>query len=432
MIDFFSSTQEYRDCKRGNISILAATLFSVAALGVAVSIDIGTAISSKSKTQDQLDAAVLNVTKFLSDEDNTLEEAQKTFNLVMREDVAAYNLQCDPLSKTVDVVSTNCRGASTSFFGRVTKKEVLPFTISSAATVTGSGEETNLEVTFVYDISVSMRNAGLLPPLEGALQNFTQHSAFSDNSNAKFSLIPYGGGVIFDSSMANLLAASDRSRFQGCFTPQTITSSAQLLDVSSGALEAAYRSENINSAGDPICPDASMTSAFFKEDASQVTTLTRNLIASQGTNSSEGLVWGYRSLHPSMRGVFTSTDSKYPLEIKSENKKILILMTDGKPLNSGNLDGKKITNVDERRAISARMFEDTCRAIKASSDNIDLYTIGFGKATSTGGEDLREFLEDCVKGNGKFSPATEDSLSSVISEILDDTGTEVSNLRLVR
>jgi len=423
-------TKSYTQSTQGNFAILGSIVILVVILAVAVALDSASAINSKQKTQDKLDAATLNIARYLQDDGVSLDDVQTMFNNILSQEISTFNLDCTPVRISDGILKTSCSGTEKSSFTGVTRRAELPFKIASAATLTRTSTNM-LEVTFAYDISASMETQRLIGPLEKALEDFTQHKTFDDNDNAVFSLIPFGGGVVFGPSFANLLSADVRGDFQGCFEPKPIRTQSDLLDLGPSNLQPIVRRSNIAGSGRPFCPDPKMSPRFFLETPADARGLIKNIISSQGTHSSEALVWGYRSLHPSMRGVFSRSHRNLPRNFDEDNKKVLILMTDGKPLTTGQLEGGRRLSVEERRQISARKFADTCRAIKAASDNIDVYTIGFGRAARSGGEDLREFLENCTKGDGVFVPATERNLISVISDILETISTN-ENIRLVR
>ncbi len=269
-----------------------------------------------------------------------------------------------------------------------------------------------MEVSLVFDISDSMEASGSIPALERALERFVDNPVFtSANENAVFSLIPYANSVAFSNvhtSWINPIGGYDYSpTFQGCFMPDF----ADINTIFDGQPIAYAAPQRFNNHGSPLCPSQNMAAQFFISDSRDVISMVRNIESANGTGTNEALTWGYRSLIPSSAGAFAG-NTKFPRSFSPENKKILILLTDGKPVNKMWLEKEKLESEE-----SEEMFHKTCETIKSSGHELDVYMIGFGTLKRSG-KDLKKLLEDCTLGRGYFISANQQTLGDTLSDII--------------
>lgn len=407
--------QNYNRNNDGNFSIMFGMLSLLFAIAVSVVFDFSVLSSKKLSVQDRMDAAALAAAKLIYVNRKSKREGQALVNDMLDDLITGESLRCEPIEAADNEVKINCQGSVKTIMPGVVNRGKMDYQILSSA-MAGDGKK--YEIAFVFDISSSMDNSVLA--LQDALDDFVNNQLFSatPTTDAIFSLIPYGGSVAFDSSFSRWLdpvtGLSLTPSYTGCFMPEATDLSQPF---TGDATQRAARNHQNRRTRNYVCPDPSMAARFFVEETtSSVTTMVNNIKLSQATGSDVGLVWGYRSLLPEMRGILDPA-SPFPRDFDENHKKILILMTDGAP-----------TNVRWRDANGRRLpvsgpdgfgrFKNTCDAIRAENKDIDIYMIGFGRANSGSRTDFRSFMEDCTMGDGQFVSARSENLSDILASIL--------------
>ena len=397
--------------ENGNISILISGSMTLMLLVASIAIDMSTLTSKKQRMQGKLDAATLAAAKAHYVDSLSKKDAKALADSMMKEFTENGDLKCAPVKLDSGSATSKCRGFTQPIMSKLVGKDKLKYSISSSA-VAGAGQK--YEVSFVFDISSSMVKN--VPALEKALNTFISDELFKTGKkdDAVFSLIPYGGSVAFAPSFSGWLQPSERADFSGCFLPHATDSEREFEgDPIERSAPNFYNKNN----GNPNCPDQSMAAQFFLEEStSEAVSLVNNIKLSQGTASNEALMWGYRSLLPEMQGVLDD-GSSFPRDFDDNHKKVLILMTDGKPQNVRWRVPKGTDNGDDGLEPMER-FQKMCKHIKSEGKDIDLYTIGFGAVGNGKAKELEGFLSDCTMGEGKFLSAQRKNLSKVISAIL--------------
>lgn len=170
-----------------------------------------------------------------------------------------------------------------------------------------------------------------------------------------------------------------------------------------------------------------------------------------GTMGSQGLAWGWRTISPRWRGLWTAAESTdlpkdYLPELLANDEdlsdKAVVMMTDGQNnivyngyhkddgnySSYGKPDWNRLgttSNNGIKNEISARMIE-TCDLMKA--EGIIIYSITFDTEGS-GNQAIRDTYEDCATTpNHYFNSPGEEQLTAAFIAI----GTQLSNLRLAK
>ncbi len=165
-----------------------------------------------------------------------------------------------------------------------------------------------------------------------------------------------------------------------------------------------------------------------------------------GTTSNSGLSWGWRSISPQWRGLWSVSDSALPHDYSEPLvEKVVIILTDGVnqmadndrsgPLGSDytgfgrvgegrilqNGTGTAITNIyDAKNELDRRMLE-TCTAMKSAG--IRLYTITF----MVSDDDTRNLFQACATDSDHyFNSPSASELQTTFTQI----ATELANLRI--
>ncbi len=397
---------------RGNISIFFALSLFAIAMAVGVAFDFNAQISQKNEAQDRVDAAVLAAAIDLNlqaMQSNSRKQSISSTKWVSEHVTPFFNgsssIICGNLILTSQDVSLRCQGTIQSAFGGLTRRDRLSFTVDSTVKL---AQKKNVEIALVLDISDSMQASGSLRTLELALQDFINQPIFDANTDkAALSIIPYANSVAFKPDMAKLVSPifgySLTPTFNGCFMPDTgdIT-----IPITGAAIHTAAP-PRVSNKGNPFCPSQTMAAEFFVTDTRSLRLKLSNISSANGTASDEALAWGYRALLPSMQGIMSKSRT-FPRPYNSDNKKIIIFFTDGKPVHK-----QWVGKIKTDSAKSEQKLLDTCNFIKSSGNDIDLYTIGYG-TLARNGTDLAKLLGQCVNGQGYFVNANKANLSQVL------------------
>lgn len=168
------------------------------------------------------------------------------------------------------------------------------------------------------------------------------------------------------------------------------------------------------------------------EDETTISDAITALGASGFTNIAEGVAWGWRVLSPGVPFVEGRTYSD------QENKKILIVMTDGQNVYSARSDhnlsrygargygskgrlGSTHTGTGHRNHIDGKTLS-TCTAAKA--EGITVYSVAFRLESDP---NTTALLKACASSKDHFFPA---SNGSALIQSFQNIGREISNLRV--
>ncbi|MCJ9428593.1 pilus assembly protein TadG-related protein [Kordiimonas marina] len=156
-----------------------------------------------------------------------------------------------------------------------------------------------------------------------------------------------------------------------------------------------------------------------------------------GTASNVGLVWGWRTLSPNWRGLWSGSPANLPLDYGTPfMDKVLVILTDGvnEFINQkaalggsdytayGRIADFGFSNVSDARAELDTRFAATCSNIKAAG--VIIYTITFGSSPDSSTQ--AAYSACATKPSFYFHAPTADSLSQAFETI----GRQLSNLRL--
>jgi|GEM_PF-3708677 len=404
----------FRKNKDGNMAALLSLSVVVVMFVIGVAIDISTAASKKQTMQDNIDAALLAAASRIYYTGAKKRDGQAIINDMLKEHLTRGGLNCQPIKVKKNTINLNCDGDVPTLMPKIVGKKKLSYKINSTVVAETPG---NTEISFVYDISNSMRGRKLRS-LEKALKNFVSHEVFTaSNSSTIFSLIPFANTVAFDLSYDKWLDPVDglslTPNFTGCFTRETTDVNRPFTGRDTEISAPLKRPRGKHNA----CPPQSMAARFFNKDRRPIKSLITNLQPTFGTGTSDAMVWGYRSLHPDMRGIIDDNTS-YPRDFHAKNKKVLILMTDGKPFNDFWTDGPRKKGIGNKETQSIRKLVETCDYIKAKNEPIDIYVVALGDFITRSGKDLRTVFKNCTQGDGHFTTTGSRKLSETITSII--------------
>ena len=446
---------KFRHDTRGNIALMFAMTLSLVTIVVSVSIETMRLHHEQTKLQHSLDAAALAAVKLRFSDGKSDESVKQTINEMLeqnghRSQFTDTSCMLHGWGATVPRLMVSCKWSYEPWFGPFIGKEKIEFTANSQVVIE---RPTKLDIAFVYDISDSMETSNSVETLKDVLRDYLNNMEnIVKDYDVSFSMIPFANSVSFSkqnfshwvevpainsnvpSNMRKISTSSKqfengkgpislgpvpeydpKKDFRGCFLPEAAMSTSTFTGTP-GILPPAP--EVLTNKGVRHCPENGFTQArFVLRNAFDAHKMVNKIQTYHGTATDEALMWGYRSIHPDWRGVI-STKKKYPSDFGEHNRKIIILLTDGKPYNVpwDEVERKKLSR-EQIITRSANKFRRTCRLLKRKDESFDIYTIGFGEQfrKDKGTEDL---LKSCTKGKGIYTRASKDDLSSKLSGIL--------------
>jgi hypothetical protein len=159
-----------------------------------------------------------------------------------------------------------------------------------------------------------------------------------------------------------------------------------------------------------------------------------------GTIINEGLAWGWRTISPRWRGLWSGSSSTLPLDYNTKNmKKAIVLVTDGdNQMLVTNYHGTTMspytayvtyTNLGATSSSGTQAALDTrtttvCNNIKAAG--IILYTMSVGTAPSASGKSL---LQACASQPDYYFDSPD---GATLSAAFQTIGEQLSNLHIAQ
>lgn len=400
----------------GNLALVTALVAPVVLVGVGVAVSTADVSRHKSNLQIHADNMSLAIAKFeSSSKDTETKEYFKdyTSSYLADGEKCGYNTVRSPIETTV-----TCSGEMPSFMAGVIGKKTVPYSVKASAAASAASI---VEVAFVFDISESMVGQELVE-LEDSLNIMTDSSLFLAEES-RLSFIPFANTVRLGDELENFVTYGTGYNesggvYNGCFDREATNPDVDLTSNPSFPL---VKSALNN--GRAVCPDEKMTAVFHKKPSDRaIQVLQGGLEIAFGTGMSDGLVWGFRSLDPDLRGILSS-ENDYPLDSSSGSSKHLIMMTDGRPYDRpwSGPGGGAVT-----QALSLERFKSVCEKLPFEQKSINFHLINYNNKKLS--DEHLDVFKDCVSGTGKFHDVKRGELVNVVDEI---TGQAVY-LRLTR
>ena len=401
----------------GNMAIMMALMLPVLLVGIGAAVTISDATNKKANLQMHADAMSLAMAKINNvDSKRKAEEYYDNYIATQLDEDAKCTQELDDNPSRATI---KCSGEVTSLFAALMQKKMVPYTVKSTALV---NTKNTFEVSFVFDVSLSMEGAELAE-LQSSLKMVTE-SALFDDKDSRLSLLPFANTVRLGPEFESFVApgygyTAAGGVYNGCFDRIATDPSVDLKTDPKFPLV-----RNSLSSGRVVCPHQTMTALFHKEATDwDVIDMTRQLDTSFGTGMSDGLVWAFRSLDPSLRGVLSSSSS-YPLNSFDQSSKHIIMMTDGEPYDrpwTGGVGGGQ-----ETKDASLQRFKEVCDALPFADKDINFHLINYNNKSLTSTQ--LSVFENCVAGEGKFYNIEAGGLEEVLGKLTE----HVSGLRLTQ
>ncbi|MCC0009928.1 MAG: VWA domain-containing protein [Hyphomicrobiaceae bacterium] len=403
--------------KSGSIPMLLGLLLPILVMFVGLAIDYTRVIRDREHAQKVLDASLLagavayqGGATFIKAE-NTAEDYLNANKASSRPYKASFKFDKDRLSG-------NLKSSTATPVMSVAGFREIEWDVTGEV---GYSLPPAIDYALALDISSSMEARGHMPALRSALQEFSQ-AAFEGvkTDDVSATLVPFANGVSFPerySRWVNPAKGFIYTRdFVGCFFPEAIGVKATLKSNLPGSYRAAPDLVQV-AQNNIFCPRPGTQISFYADNASDLDARIKSLESFQGTATADGLSWAWRTLEPSWSSKFQES-SQCPRPHAKENKKVIVLLTDGLPYYRP-WNEKKLTDArkDALRRDALREFEAVCEAI-AADGRFDLYMIGYGDAMTP---EETTALQGCTAGDGSFVRADKANLAQVFKGIARKT-----------
>lgn len=408
-----ATTSRFLNENSGNIAMITAVVMPVLFMVIGSAVSVNDLNNRKSRLQSHADIMSLEMAKKRAEFET--KDARLYFRKYMatemkKDEDCKFALRYNPPRATV-----TCNGELETFLAGFMNKKNVPYTVVSEATMNTSNI---FEVAFVFDISDSMIGQEI-EDLKAGLVTITESELFS-SKESRLSLIPFANTVRLGSELEKFVTPGSGyddadGVYNGCFDRDMTDPDVNLSSNQSFSLVV-----NALNSGRGVCPPEAMTAVFHQEATDWlIKDMASNIETSFGTGMSDALVWGFRSLDPSLSGVISSA-SQYPLAVGLSSKNI-IMMTDGRPYDRpwSGPGGGAVT-----QQLSLDRFREVCASLPLEANDINFHLINYNNNNLS--DEHLEVFNGCVRGEGEFHNVAAGNLSTVLDKITN----EISSLRL--
>lgn len=393
--------------RRGGVFILFGVMVIPLLAMVGLALDSSRAYLTKARLSQAVDAAALAGGRSFH-EDYRDADVRRYFEVNFPSNFMTADLE--PLSITFDdeegTVTVAASASVPTTFMRLLNIDQVP--VSASAVVNGLTR--GLELALVLDVTGSMCDpCSKLDSLKTAVGNLLQ-ILYGDRETVDdlwVAVVPFAARVNFkphEDWMETL-----PSPWNGCGDPRSGSLATNDAPPSSGKWRRFKgRHGNIYYG----CPSVRVLP--LTAEKSTIEGVIEDLEAGGSTRTDIGMVWGWRVISPSWRGLWGN--SELPLDYDTENMdKAVIIMTDGENTPHLTGDSESVSQTNNQLA-------QECTAMKA--EGIIIYTITFMMPSS-----LDDLYRNCASDPSYFykSPTEKD-----LEQAFRTIGAQLSQLRLAQ
>jgi Flp pilus assembly protein TadG len=433
--------------------ILAFTMIPMfGAVGLAVDSSLGYLLRSRmSKALDTAGLAAGRVVLSGGAED----VAREYFDANFGEDEGAATLTdfTFELDETERFVTLTARATTPTFFMRIFGRDQME--VASRTVI--ERETTGMELALVLDNTKSMDDDDKFEAMQEAAFDLIEilYGTETEIDDLWVSVVPFIASVNVGTAHKSWLAATDKAYTQpttwwgaegwgGCFmersgsygTDDTPPGSQKFTSYRWPQTGTSYnwppivahdKGPNV-ACGAPILP----LTASREEIEDALDAMTIPVLGRGGTTANIGLVWGWRTLSPSWRGLWGgSTPADMPLDYDTPlMEKVVVLLTDGQnQVVSGNFSGHGTlsqmgvsTTAQSTTQLNTRTTT-VCDNMEAAG--IRVFTIVFGAEPNTTTQNL---MRNCATSPAMYyyAPSNDD-----LADAFRAIGGQLANLRIV-
>lgn len=434
-----------RDRRGATAVFLAVSLVPViGAVGLAVDSSIGYLL--RTRMGKSLDAAGLAAGRMALDDDAE-EIARQFFEANFGQGnvtVTAFDFDVDPVANTVTV---SAEASTPTVFMRIFGHD----TMTVAARTVIQRETTGMELALVLDNTGSMRDDGKFEAMQEAALDLVDilYGEESEIENLWVSVVPFVTTVNIGTANSSWITSGDLARtkpgdwggtkkkpisWAGCVLARASTLDTDDTPPSGGAFSS-FRWASPPSGSDMnyTCPSAILPLTATRSKIDAAIKAMAAAPKAGGTATNLGLVWGWRTLSPRWRGLWSGSDAALPLDYRSEQMdKVAVVLTDGENQLLYNqytgygfpsaLGYKKTS--DSTDMLNGRM-ETVCDGMKDETRNIRIFTIMFGAGNVQKAKDL---LKDCASNESMYYDAV---TNADLERAFKAIGGQLANLRIL-
>ncbi len=425
-----SAFKDYKKNSEGVFALKFALFLTALVMVSGMAVDISRLVQAKSKLQNAADSAVLAAALDIRSDGNEWRKkgfASFDFNKSDLEFSKEPNLS---FRKGAESVSLTAGVELKPLFVQIFGFPNMDVTVHSEANL---GQGKKIEVSILFDVSTSMEmgTPGKFANAQSAVNALLDDleatsSSFSTTSPIWVSLIPFGENV---SIVERISGTNTNTRSLNWFGPFEEHSPTEFVG-DDQSLCAELRSDN--NLWDDSPPSAGQFPVWYKKyvsdyghhrpcnqhtmepltsDFASLRSKVDSLTAiDQGTRIDLGILWAWRSLSPSWRGEWwTSDNTVLPHNYNNDDVlKIIVVLTDGENFGSHNwVTGKTLISADELNDDTL----DICEDIKFNG--IEIFYIDYENPRGVTGE-----LKRCASSNKHyFNADNAEELRNAFKEI---------------
>lgn len=429
--------------RKGN----AAIMFSLMSVPVILFAGGGVDLMMKERdrvfVQDTLDAAVVAASALAQ----PLPADQTVRNYFQAAGLGHYALTVTEertvVQRKVSATATSSRATN---FLRLAKVNELPIKASAAA----MEAYRNIELSFVLDLSGSMRGSRITAMRPAAKTFIGKLLADNAKDYTTISVVPYAGQVNVGFTAFDAFAGSQTYRLHdksSCFGNTELTYSGAIPDYSKAEHVPQFSTwlAGTNVGFDPWnCPTEETSISYLSNDAAELQARIDGYHMFDGTATQIAMKWGLHLLSPDVKpllnkgkaaGAFTIpqafSDRPAPFDDKG-TLKVIVLMTDGevvaqqRPKSGQPVNEQPAVGGTNKQVVSQAQALNTMVGAcdDAKSRGVVVYTIGF--ETNSADASFLQKLKGCASSPEKFYEAK----TTDISKIFDNVVRSIYPLRL--
>lgn len=395
------------------------------------------------RLQDSLDAGLLAAAALTQQNG-----AERTIRQYL--DAASFKNYQLSVTETKTLSSRQVSATVTETIGTTFLKLARIPTLDVSAVGTAEEAVKKIEVSFVLDLSGSMRLNGRIQAMRPAVKNFIAGLLEGDKkTTTSVSLIPYAGQVNVGAAAFDAMGGSSARKHDksSCYSNLESNFTAAIPNFSATDQVPQFSTwlQGTNDGFDPWnCPTNETAISYLSNDAAALQTEIDRYHMFDGTGTHIAVKWGLHLLDPAFRSTLavakasgvslvSPTFSDRPAEFDDKTTlKYMVVMTDGEIVDQQRPTSGQYVNEQPTKGgtnkqalaknVALNVFSQGCEAAKARG--VIVYTIGFAIATSEAS--YLPKLKACASSADKFYEAK----TTDISKVLQDIQRSISPLRL--
>ncbi len=417
----------------------------IGSIGLAVDASLGYLL--KSQITKALDTAGLAAGRVALDDD-AADVARMYFDANFGASASVTVTDFDfELDDSRQFVTLTAEATAPTFFMRIFGQD----SVQVAARTVIQRQTTGMELALVLDNTGSMQDDGKFKAMQDAAYDLVDilYGEKDEIENLWVSVVPFVTTVNIGTANKAWVKTTDAAHtspnawttdskgskaWKGC-----VLARSNPLDTSdtppSGGLFSSFRWMSPPSGSDRnyTCPAAILPLTASRKKVDLAIKAMAAAPKAGGTATNFGAVWGWRTLSPRWRGLWSGAPAKLPLDYKTaQMQKVIVVLTDGE----NQLVYDQYTSYGFPSALGYRRTSDStsmlntrttavCNAMKDASREILVFTIMFGKGNDSTAKNL---LKSCASDATMYYDAvSNDDLKKAFKAI----GGQLASLRIV-